>query len=160
MFAGNEHEQQVKRIAAHFNKPLNYYKEIPFNQAAGILSSPGNSAAEAFGDIDLLNFPEYSTAYLTLMTSIVKQQIDSTKLIMQGVEIKRLFVDGGFSQNSYYMNLLAQAMPDIEVFAASMAQASALGAALVIHSTWNPNPIPKDLIELKYYPGRKEIRNH
>ena len=58
------------------------------------------------------------------------------------------------------MNLLAQAMPDIEVYAASMAQASALGAALVIHSTWNPNPIPKDLIELKYYPGRKEIRNH
>lgn len=157
LFAGNEHEQQVKRLAEHFNKPLNYYKEVPFNQAAGILSLAGNSPEEAFGDMDILNFPDYSTAYLTLMSGIVKQQIVSTKLVMQGVKIKRLFVDGGFSNNSCYMNLLAQAMPDMEVYAASMAQASALGAALAIHSTWNTKPIPKDIIELKFYSGRKEI---
>ncbi len=159
LFAGNEHEQQVKRLAAHFNKPLHYYMEIPFNEETGILSSAGNSSDEAFESMDLLKFSDYSTAYLTLMNSIVKQQIVSTKLVMKGAEIKRLFVDGGFSKNSYYLNLLAQAMPDIEVYAASMAQASALGAALVIHSTWNTKPIPKDLIELKYYSGRKEIRN-
>ena len=160
LFAGNEHELQVKRLAAHFNKPLNYYKELRFNQSAGIPFSAANSADDPFGEMDILNFPDYSTAYLTLMSSIVKQQIVSTKLVMQGVEIKRLFVDGGFSNNSYYMNLLAQAMPDIEVYAASMAQASALGAALAIHSSWNNKPIPKNLIELKYYSGRKEIRNH
>ena len=159
LFAGNEHDQQVKRLAAHFKKPLHYYMGIPFNQETGILFSAGNSSDEAFESMDLLKFPDYSTAYFTLMNSIVKQQIVSTKLVMKGAEIKRLFVDGGFSKNSYYMNLLAQAMPDIEVYAASMAQASALGAALVIHSTWNTKPIPKDLIELKYYSGRKEIRN-
>lgn len=31
------------------------------------------------------------------------------------------------------MNLLAKVFPETEVYAASMAQASALGAALVIH---------------------------
>lgn len=159
LFAGNEHEQQVTRLAEHFNKPLNYYKEVPFNQVADTLSSPGSSATVAFGDLDLLNFPDYSTAYLTLMSSIVKQQIVSTKLVLQGVEIKRLFVDGGFSNNSYYMNLLALALPGIEVYAASMAQASALGAALAIHNAWNTKPIPKDIIELKYYSGRKETLN-
>ena len=49
------------------------------------------------------------------------------------------------------MNLLAEAFPDIEVYAASMAQASALGAALAIHQNWNPKPIQNDLIDLKFY---------
>ncbi|HEY1193816.1 MAG TPA: carbohydrate kinase, partial [Flavobacterium sp.] len=61
------------------------------------------------------------------------------------------FVDGGFSKNSIYMNLLAEAFPDVEVYAASMAQASALGAALAIHQNWNPKPIQNDLIDLKFY---------
>lgn len=49
------------------------------------------------------------------------------------------------------MNLLAEAFPEMEVYAASMAQASALGAALAIHKNWNPKPIPNDLIDLKFY---------
>ena len=49
------------------------------------------------------------------------------------------------------MHLLAKAFPEIEVFAASVAQATALGAALSIHKQWNNKPLPGDLIELKYY---------
>jgi hypothetical protein len=49
------------------------------------------------------------------------------------------------------MNLLAALFPGIEIFAASMAQATAMGAALAIHSSWNSKPLPNDLIELKYY---------
>ena len=49
------------------------------------------------------------------------------------------------------MNLLAENFPDMEVYAASMAQASALGAALAIHKNWNSKPIPNDLIDLKFY---------
>lgn len=49
------------------------------------------------------------------------------------------------------MRLLAEAFPDIEVFAASMAQATAVGTALAIHSSWNTKALPGDIIELKYY---------
>jgi hypothetical protein len=45
----------------------------------------------------------------------------------------------------------------MEVFAASMAQATALGAALVIHSEWNSKPIPTDLIELRYYSSGQTV---
>mgnify|MGYP006201678503 CR=1 FL=1 len=51
----------------------------------------------------------------------------------------------------FHLNLLAEAFPDVEVYAASMAQASALGAALAIHDNWNPKPIQNDLIDLKFY---------
>jgi len=37
------------------------------------------------------------------------------------------------------------------VFASEIAQASALGAALVIHEHWNAKPIPQQLIALKRY---------
>ena len=49
------------------------------------------------------------------------------------------------------MNLLAILFPDIEVYAASMAQATAVGTALSIHKAWNSKALPNDLIELKYY---------
>jgi hypothetical protein len=49
------------------------------------------------------------------------------------------------------MNLLAAAFPDIEVYAASVAQATAVGAALAIHESWNTKSIPNDMIELKFY---------
>jgi hypothetical protein len=49
------------------------------------------------------------------------------------------------------MNLLANAFPQNEVYAASMAQASAMGAALAVHSSWNKTSPSSDLIELKAY---------
>jgi hypothetical protein len=39
----------------------------------------------------------------------------------------------------------------MEIFAASMAQATAMGAALTIHKAWNQKPFPNDIIELKYF---------
>jgi L-fuculokinase len=39
----------------------------------------------------------------------------------------------------------------MEVFAASMPQATAIGAAMAIHPHWNTRSLPGDIIELKYY---------
>ncbi|MNL46630.1 hypothetical protein D3C87_1693620 [compost metagenome] len=85
------------------------------------------------------------------MLDIIAQQIISTQLVIHNSPVKKVFVDGGFSKNPIFMNLLAEAFPEMEVYAASMAQASALGAALAIHKNWNPKPIQNDLIDLKFY---------
>jgi hypothetical protein len=45
------------------------------------------------------------------------------------------------------MRLLANALPEVAVYAAEVAQASALGAALMVYS----GELPKDLIQLKRY---------
>jgi glycerol kinase len=60
-------------------------------------------------------------------------------------------VDGGFGKNEIYMNLLAKAFPDMEIYAASVAQATSLGAALAIHQDWNTQELPLNLIELRRY---------
>ena len=85
------------------------------------------------------------------MAEIIALQVKSTGLVLKGTAVNRIFVDGGFGKNSIYMNFLARAYRGIEVFAATMAQASALGAALVMHKQWNTKPLPTDIIKLKLY---------
>jgi len=103
-----------------------------------------------FKDRDLTIFKTYEQAYHQLMFDIMIQQVHSLKLVLQD-NIKKIFVDGGFSKNDVYMSLLAGSFPEIEVYAAEVSHASALGAALVMHKCWNENPVPANLIGLKKY---------
>ena len=83
------------------------------------------------------------------MRQLVEKQVLSTRLAIGKTRIQRIFVDGGFSKNEIFMNLLAEAFPELEVFAAEVAQATAIGAAMAIHPYWNEKPLPKNLILLK-----------
>ncbi|HET7003327.1 MAG TPA: FGGY family carbohydrate kinase [Puia sp.] len=165
LHAGLEHELQVKRIAEHFNQDILKYKDIPFDPDF-IYTFESDSPVSlsltdgfAFHKRNLADFKTDIEAYHQLIADLVSLQILSTRLVMKGSTVKRIFVDGGFSHNSIFMHLLANGFPETEVFAASMAQASALGAALSIHSEWNSRPVPADLIELRYYSsGRTEIK--
>jgi sugar (pentulose or hexulose) kinase len=162
IFAGNEHEQRVKEMAAYFSKPVNYYTSVIVDghllkkqrnkaEKSKHLSSNSGPAKSAFSERKLSDFETYEEAYHQLITDIVAQQVRSTNLVLRGTGVKRIFVDGGFSKNSIFMYLMAEAFPDIEVYAASVAQASALGAALVFHQCWNNKELPSDIINMKLY---------
>ena len=53
--------------------------------------------------------------------------------------------------------MLAKAFPGLEVYAAAISQASAMGAGLAIHKSWNKNPVPSDIIELKPFTNNGSI---
>jgi len=158
LFAGNEHELQVKRIASHFNVNTSILKNVEYDPAIiqKLTDRSGNQIQSsrhqsAFVTRDLSVFANHNEAYHQLIIDIMEQQYQSTRLALKGTKVSRIFVDGGFSKNSIYMNLLAKAFPELEVFAASMAQATAVGAAIAIHRNWNSKTLPADIIELKYY---------
>jgi sugar (pentulose or hexulose) kinase len=165
LFSGFEHEQQVKRIATYFNQNTAKYRDMPFdNEVIKALkekmaqsSSDTYSKQSVFGGRNLADFKNDVEAYHQLIIDLVNLQTYSTSVIIADSKIKRIFVDGGFSKNKIFMNLLAMAFPNLEVFAASMAQASAVGAALAIHPTWNKKPIPADIIQLQYYSANNSI---
>jgi sugar (pentulose or hexulose) kinase len=158
LFAGYEHEETVKKFAAHFNVEAGYYKTVLFDasliKSVEQLQQNYNVAVginvSAFASRDLNAFNSYKEAYHQFMYDIIMQQKTSTSFILNK-EVTRIFVDGGFSKNAVYMNLLATAFPEVEVFAASIPQSTARGAALAIHNAWNNKPVPSDLIELKYF---------
>ena len=136
LFAGNTHEIKTKELAVQFSTEIDNYKNVDYNSEL----------------IRNQNTATYEAAYHSVVFDIVQDQIAAINLVINGLEpIRCIFVDGGFSKNPIFMNLLAQAFPNYEVLAASVAQASALGAALAIHESWNIKPIPENLIELKAY---------
>ncbi|MGY0035070.1 FGGY-family carbohydrate kinase [Pedobacter sp. NJ-S-72] len=161
IFAGYEHEQQVKRIAAHFKQNIGSYRHMKYDASLTehLLQkmkqrnelNPPVSKESVFMTRDLSAFRSGKEAYHQFILDIALQQRASARLVMEDDQVKRIFVDGGFSKNIIYMNMLAMLFPQLEVFAASMAQATAIGTALAIHQSWNRKPIPNDIIELKYY---------
>jgi len=163
LFAGHEHERQVKRLAEYFGLPPDHYKAIAFDP--GIINAlnsrpeseftiPGLLMRESrFAKRAVSGLNDFKTAYHQLMVDLVGEQVLSTKLVLEGTRVKMIIVDGGFSKNPLFMHLLARAFPQFQIYAAVLSEASALGAALAIHSSWNPQPLPLRLIERKLYPA-------
>lgn len=142
LFAGQWHEDATLKIAEHFKVSQDTFKKIEYNRELIIkfVSVPYHHGMYN-------SYSTYEDAYTHFMVDLVNRQIASTKLVLNS-STKRIFVDGGFSRNQLYMNLLARAFPNIKVFTASVAQATAVGAAMAIHKDWNSKPIPADLVQL------------
>jgi len=162
LFAGHEHDQQVSRIASHFGVPDDFYKLIVYDQMietamhnlskTSYLDSSGLKQS-GFNNRVLDAFQGPTEAYHALISDLVSLQITALNLVLGENPVKSIFVDGGFSKNKVYMQMFANAFSDYNVFAASLAQASALGAALAIHPNWNKKNISDHLISTdQYYP--------
>ena len=160
LFAGHEHELQLKRLGEHFHLSQDTFTQLRFEEAAdGVLSlqqvlqklQADTDLDKPFEAVALDTFKNFREAYFYLMLNIMRKQVASTRLVLHGSPVKRLFVDGGFSKNHIYMNLLSLAFPEMDVCAASVPQASALGAALIMHKHWNPQPLPGNLVDFHQY---------
>lgn len=126
LFAGHQHEQKVSELAQAFNLDENFYQNI---------------------DYQAVYSQKHEQLYYDFMTELVAKQVSSTYLVLANTPVTQIFVDGGFSKNALYMHLMAAAYPQFEVYAASVAQATALGAALVMHQQWNNAVLPTNLVE-------------
>jgi sugar (pentulose or hexulose) kinase len=148
-FAGHEHEQAIKKLSRYYDKADDYYKGICYDPKLILQKKKWN---------DFRFFTSYEEAYHQFISDLVLKQVASTKIVMEATDVKRIFVDGGFSNNPVFMQMLVLELPGVEIYAASIPQASALGAALCFHNHWNRNALPSNLIELKRYSSQRS--NH
>jgi hypothetical protein len=127
LFAGNEHEEQTKKIADHFNRQVDYYKTVEFdptiirhlkeNSASAAVASTEELINQSlFAKRDLSQFAVYEEAYHQLIQDIITQQQASTKLILQRTVVKQLFVDGGFSKKRHLYELTRVGFPAAQCF--------------------------------------------
>lgn len=160
LFIGFEHEQKVKQIAQYYKVSTEEVNRTAYNPAL-IAKIKSNLTSEKLEEKNphlpspnsLDKFDSCEEAYHHLMIDIVKQQVSSTQLVWRGKPADKIFVDGGFSKNTIYMNLIAEAFSEVEVYSAMVPQSSALGAAIAIHKSWSNGLLPADLIQLKLYPA-------
>ncbi|PHX74298.1 MAG: carbohydrate kinase [Chitinophagaceae bacterium] len=143
LFAGHIHEEGIKKISAHFKTESAFYKKIKLDENK--LNSENelkknlikektslNFKESAFLSTDMTIFLDENEAYHYLMAEIVQQQTFSSSQVISNTEIKKICVDGGFGKNELYMKLLAKEFPSYHVVAASVPQASSIGAAMVM----------------------------
>lgn len=119
LFAGNEHELHVKQLASQFNVAIDFFHKLDFDPS--FAEKPGTMGS----------------AYHEFIAKLVDQQFRSTNLVLQGAPVQKIFVDGGFANNKVFMQMLGTVYPTIEIYAATVCQASALGAAMMMHQRSN-----------------------
>lgn len=148
LFLGKEYMHQKRRLEHHFNRESTApapkldpdllreltnkqdpSKQLQLEQAHGSGPYPQKEA----GRWNLDFFDSYQEAYHQLILDLVSIQTDCIDLVEGDQKLDKLIVTGGFSQNEFYMKMLASAFPDKRVYTASLSNASALGAALVIN---------------------------
>jgi sugar (pentulose or hexulose) kinase len=165
LFAGHQHDTQVERIAQHFNQKVERYHSLSWdNEAMQNIINRSQESRQTnaksvlnelpFATRELSGFKDDKDAYYHLMYDLVVQQYASTQLVLKGTQVKRIYVDGGFSNNAIYMNLLAAFFPEMEIYASSIPQATAIGAALAIHLAWNGEAFPEHIIELRRFTSK------
>src|SRR5690606_17352420 len=115
LFAGYEHEAQSKRIASHFQVTTARFKSLEIDWQLVDKLTTGKTiptSLVAFSEVDLSDFTDYVEAYHALMIYLTAAQVAATRLIFSQKAVTRIFVDGGFSKNNIFMNLLAKAFGD------------------------------------------------
>lgn len=156
LFAGAEHMEWTRRLSAYFSMAEDAYKMVAYDRSVigrlreskGKESVTGPQAVD-FRRHEMEDFADFGEAYHQLISDLVDKQIWHTGLVLGNGDSGDIYVDGGFSRNSIFMRLLAERYPERRVYSATVSQASALGAAMILHDKWNDLPMPSELVAKK-----------
>ncbi|MEM9325312.1 MAG: FGGY family carbohydrate kinase [Bacteroidota bacterium] len=158
VFLGKSIEYQVAKIAAHFNKDPELFKTLRFDPSLPIRASQqlvfhyDHLDPELFGykngaAQDLSQFHSFEEAYQLLMDELTNIQVSSLRSCLGKTPIERVYVDGGFSSNHHFTQMLANKLEGFEVWSSSLAAGSSLGAALLLNDDLTgTQKLPVDIV--------------
>ncbi len=147
---GNELEQDCLCYLSYQGKPVKASRLFAGHEYEVAIRDLGLAGVSILRFEDAKKLGLVGNKYLEFLKQLVEKQVVALNLVLTS-EISKIFVDGGFSKNEIFMTLLAEALPGLAVYAATVAQASALGAAVAVHDIWNSKPLPTNLVGLKKY---------
>lgn len=146
--AGFMHEEMLARLCSHFQNEKEQYLNMEFELEILHRVEASKIEKTTYGAFEPSAWNSYQEAYTAAMLAIVEAQIEKINLVSCD-EVKQLYVDGGFSKNKVFMHLLKHRLPQYQLYAAEVGQSTALGAALVLHTSWNSTNLRKNLLSLK-----------
>ncbi len=161
LFLGHMHDVNVKRMSAHFGVDHGSYKNVKMNEAflpdGKYTFNPErlffkNSIPEDYIDrsLDLSRFPSFDEAYHQLVHDLVSLTTESIQLIIPEKDnTKSIYITGGFARNEIFVNQVALALPDKEVYTSEIDNATALGAAIILWEAAFSKPLIKLDLGLK-----------
>lgn len=162
LLLGNEYKHQVTELSKHFDVPYDSHRSVKFNDEIFHKLSDNFKHCFSWKDLTVADMPKetsislatYEEAYHQLMIELVLLQVKSIASAKgDDTSIKRLFVDGGFSDNDVFIKLLSHYLRDMKLRSTSSSLGSALGAAIVIaDSKLNSKFLKKNYALKKHVP--------
>lgn len=162
LLLGNEYKHQVTALSKHFEVLYDSHKTVKFNSDIFHKLSENFEHCFSWKDLSDADMPKettishatYEEAYHHLMIELVKLQVKSIASAKgDDTSIKRLFVDGGFSDNDVFIKLLSHYLRGMKLRSTSSSLGSALGAAIVIaNSKLNSKFLKKNYALKKHVP--------
>lgn len=162
IFLGNEYKLQVQKLSEHYNVAADHHKTIAFN--FDIFFDIYNTSFQhlfkwiSIEDKDMpakttLPYDSFAYAYHHLMIELVKLQVKGIKMAKGNEKIKKLYLDGGFSDNDVYIKLMTHFLRDMTLRTTTASLGSALGAAISISdSKLNSKFLKKNYALKKHVP--------
>ncbi len=144
LFLGRIHDLNVERLNRLFGADNSSYKTVALNEALIRALKQKYQGKRVFfkGDVpddyvDLSvgkeQFNSFEEAYHQLVMDLVDLTKESIDLIIAKEDhSKNIYISGGFSKNPIFMALIASHFPEKHVFTSEVANATSLGAALVL----------------------------
>ncbi len=162
LFLGHIHDVNVKRLSKEFGVDESAYKKVGINE--DLLRSLNQKhmgervffkegVPEDYTDqaVDHAIFNNFEEAYHQLIIDLVDLTTEAINLIIDGEDsTKNMYITGGFSKNPIFVKLIASRFPAKKVYTSEIANATSLGAALVLWKSLDPEFNPSIDLGLKH----------
>ncbi len=140
LFLGEEYKQQVAHLTSHYGVSEDHHRTVRFHYDtyARIVNdfTPWfhfNELARATNpSVTQLPTDSFEYAYHHLMVELVDLQAANIQTAIGRAEVGKLFIDGGFSDNEVFLQLISNRFRELELQTTDSSLGSALGAAICI----------------------------
>ncbi len=144
LFLGHIHDVNTKRLTDFFKVDEDAYKKVGADmdlvrklkseQGDGRVFLPGEIPEDYIDDAaDLSKFANFDEAYHQLMIDLVDIAASAIQFIIAPDDsTEDIYITGGFSKNGLFTGLLGSYFPGKQVYTSEVANATSLGAALVL----------------------------
>nr|WP_298999918.1 FGGY family carbohydrate kinase [uncultured Allomuricauda sp.] len=141
-FMGNEYNLQVKKLTEYFNKTKGYHRGMKFDLSIYQKLRANTIPHFKFESIqlkheraektDLNVFDNFEEGYHQLMFELLQLQYQTIERTIGNTPIKKIYIDGGFTDNDIFVKLIANHFTRYKVRTTQSPLGSALGAAMVM----------------------------
>ncbi len=155
LFLGREHDHQVELLTRHFGVEDDAHKSVELDREMSAVAQMSTSAYQfqhiehphaVSSATDYARFTSFEQAYHQLVWELSLAQARSIRRCLAGTTVRKIYIDGGFSQNDLFIYYLAQHFPDCKIRMTHSPMGSSLGAALVMRD----EQLKKSFLKTKY----------
>ncbi|WP_020571572.1 FGGY-family carbohydrate kinase [Neolewinella persica] len=140
LFLGEEYKIQTSQLSETFGVGPDHHTTVSFDRTIYDELKEHFSPRFAFQELpttgrSTTSLPAdwtYAQAYHQLMIELVSLQAANIRAALGDRTVKKLFIDGGFTDNEVYVKLLAHRFRELKVRTTDSSLGSALGAAIAI----------------------------